>query len=1586
MTISLTLMPCIFTFTRFHRVTSIQCDNHSLTPKSFTTPAEEEASHGPVAVSKQHTTGEPGHPSTISIHEGSSSHHATLKHTPLTGNASSGLPLADTTGKTHAPKHDNFTHADAMHLTFTRFTVSRAFNATTTPSTPKSFTTPAEEEASHGPVAVSKQHTTGEPGHPSTISIHEGSSSHHATLKHTPLTGNASSGLPLADTTGKTHAPKHDNFTHADAHASSHSPGSTVSRAFNATTTPPHQNHLRHCRGRGFTWASSSFETTHDGGLPLADTTGKTHAPKHDNFTHADAHASSHSPGSTVSRAFNATTLPPHQKSFTTPAEEEASHGPVAVSKQHTTGEPGHPSTISIHEGSGSHHATLKHTPLTGNARVVCHLQTRRAKLMHQSMTISLTLMPMHLHIHPVPPCHEHSMRQPLPPHQIIYDTCRGRGFTWASSSFEQHTTDTTGKTHAPKHDNFTHADAHASSHSPGSTVSRAFNATTTPPHKIIYEPAEEEASHGPVAVSKQHTTAFNATTTPSTPKSFTTPAEEEASHGPVAVSKQHTTGEPGHPSTISIHEGSSSHHATLKHTPLTGNASSGLPLADTTGKTHAPKHDNFTHADAHASSHSPGSPCHEHSCDNHSLHTKSFTTPAEEELHMGHSHHATLKHTPLTGNASSGLPLADTTGKTHAPKHDNFTHADAHASSHSPGSTVSRAFNATTTPSTPKSFTTPAEEEASHGPVAVSKQHTTDTTGKTHAPKHDNFITLMPMHLHIHPVPPCHEHSMRQPLLHTKSFTTPAEQEASHGPVAVSKQHRRSIQCDNHSLHTKIIYDTAEEEASHGPVAVSNNTRRTRRAKLMHQSMTISLTLMPMHLHIHPVPPCHEHSMRQPLPPHQIIYDTCRGRGFTWASSSFETTHDGGLPLADTTGKTHAPKHDNFTHADAHASSHSPGSTVSRAFNATTTPSTPKSFTTPAEEEASHGPVAVSKQHTTGEPGHPSTISIHEGSSSHHATLKHTPLTGNASSGLPLADTTGKTHAPSMTISLTLMPMHLHIHPVPPCHEHSMRHHSLHTKSFTTPAEEEASHGPVAVSKQHTTGEPGHPSTISIHEGSSSHHATLKHTPLTGNASSGLPLADTTGKTHAPKHDNFTHADAHASSHSPGSTVSRAFNATTTPSTPKSFTTPAEEEASHGPVAVSKQHTTGEPGHPSTISIHEGSSSHHATLKHTPLTGNASSGLPLADTTGKTHAPKHDNFTHADAHASSHSPGSTVSRAFNATTTPSTPKSFTTPAEEEASHGPVAVSKQHTTGEPGHPSTISIHEGSSSHHATLKHTPLTGNASSGLPLADTTGKTHAPKHDNFTHADAHASSHSPGSTVSRAFNATTTPSTPKSFTTPAEEEASHGPVAVSKQHTTGEPGHPSTISIHEGSSSHHATLKHTPLTGNASSGLPLADTTGKTHAPKHDNFTHADAHASSHSPGSTVSRAFNATTTPSTPKSFTTPAEEEASHGPVAVSKQHTTGEPGHPSTISIHEGSSSHHATLKHTPLTGNASSGLPLADTTGKTHAPKHDNFTHADAHASSHSPGSTVSRAFNATTTPSTPNHLRHLQRKRLHMGQ
>ncbi|OXA37004.1 hypothetical protein Fcan01_28188 [Folsomia candida] len=92
-----------------------------------------------------------------------------------------------------------------------------------------------------------------------------------------------------------------------------------------------------------------------------------------------------------------------------------------------------------------------------------------------------------------------------------------------------------------------------------------------------------------------------------------------------------------------------------------------------------------------------------------------------------------------------------------------------------------------------------------------------------------------------------------------------------------------------------------------------------------------------------------------------------------------------------------------------------------------------------------------------------------------------------------------------------------------------------------------------------------------------------------------------------------------------------------------------------------------------------------------------------------------------------------------------------------------------------------------------------------------------------------------------------------------------------------------------------------------------------KLHAPKHDNFTHADAHASSHSPGSTVSRAFNATTTPSTPKSFTTPAEEEASHRPVAVSKQHTTGEPGHPSTISIHEGSSSHHATLKHTPLDG-------------------------------------------------------------------
>ncbi|OXA37024.1 hypothetical protein Fcan01_28190 [Folsomia candida] len=1013
---------------------------------------------------------------------------------------------------------------------------------------------------------------------------------------------------------------------------------------------PPHQNHLRHLQRRGFTWASSSFETTHDGwpghpstisihegsvhimpllkhtpltgnassGLPLADTTGKTHAPKHDNFTHADAHASSHSPGSTVSRAFNANNHSLHTKSFTTPAEEEASHGPVAVSKQHT--------------------------------------RTRRAKLMHQSMTISLTLMPMHLHIHPVPPCtsiqcDNHSLHTKI----ILRHPAEEEASHGPVAVSKQHTTDTTGKTHAPKHDNFTPLmPMHL--HSPGSTVSRAFNATTTPSTpKSFTTPAEQEASHGPVAVSKQHTTAFNATTTPSTPKSFTTPAEEEASHGPVAVSKQHTTGEPGHPSTISIHEGSSSHHATLKHTPL-------------------------------------------------------------------------------TGNASSGLPLADTTGKTHAPKHDNFTHADAHASSHSPGSTVSRAFNATTTPSTPKSFTTPAEEEASHGPVAVSKQHTTGEPG------HPSTISI-------------HEGSSSH---HATLKHTPLTGNASSGlPLA----------------------DTT--------------------GKLMHQSMTISLTLMPMHLHIHPVPPCHEHSMRQPLPPHQIIYDTCRGRGFTWASSSFETTHDGHdgqthapkhdnftplMPMhlhihpvprvtsiqcdnhslhtkiiydtcrgrgftwasssfettqTDTTGKTHAPKHDNFTHADAHASSHSPVPRVTSIQCDNHSLHTKIIYDT-CRGEASHGPVAVSKQHTTGEPGHPSTISIHEGSSSHHATLKHTPLTAfnatttpstpksfttpaeeEASHG-PVAvskqhttDTTGKTHAPKHD-NFTHADAHASSHS--PGSTVSRAFNATTTpstpKSFTTPAEEEASHGPVAVSKQHTT--------------------------------------DTTGKTHAPKHDNFTHADAHASSHSPGSTVSRAFNATTTPSTPKSFTTPAEEEASHGPVAVSKQHTT--------VVCHL--QTRRAKLMHQSMT------ISL------TLMPMHLHIHPVPPCQSIH-----------ATTTPSTPKSFTTPAEQEASHGPVAVSKQHTTGEPGHPSTISIHEGSSSHHATLKHTPLTGNASSGLPLADTTGKTHAPKHDNFTHADAHASSHSPGSTVSRAFNATTTPSTPKSFTTPAEEEASHGPVAVSKQH-----------------------------------------------------------------------------------------------------------------------------------------------------------------------------------------------------------
>ncbi|OXA37003.1 hypothetical protein Fcan01_28189 [Folsomia candida] len=545
-----------------------------------------------------------------------------------------------------------------------------------------------------------------------------------------------------------------------------------------------------------------------------------------------------------------------------------------------------------------------------------------------------------------------------------------------------------------------------------------------------------------------------------------------------------------------------------------------------------------------------------------------------------------------------------------------------------------------------------------------------------------------------------------------------------------------------------------------------------------MHQRLTISLTLMPMHLHIHPVPPCHEHSMRQPLLHTKIITTPAEEEASHGASSSFENNTRRGLPLADTTGKTHAPKHDIFHHADAHASSHSP--------------------VPPCHEHSMRQPLPPHQNH-----------------------LRHLQRRGFTWASSSFETNTRRTRRAklmhqSMTISLTLDAHALHIHPVPPCHDIQCGQPLPPHKIIYDTCREEASHGPVAVSKQHTT--------VVCHL--QTRRAKLMHQ----------------------KHDNFTHVDAHASSHSPGSTVSRAFNATTTPSTQINYE-PAEEEASHGPVAVSKQHTT--------------------------------------DTTGKTHAPKHDNFTHADAHASSHKPGSTVSRAFNA-------------------------------------------DNHSLHTKHLRHLQRKGFtwASSSFRnkhTTDTTGKTHAPKHDNFTHADAHASSHSPGSTVSPAFNATTTPSTPKSFTTPAEEEASHGPVAVSKQHTRafnatttpstpksfttpaeeelhmgsssfetthdGEPGHPSTISIHEGSSSHHATLKHTPLTGNASSGLPLADTTGKTHAPKHDNFTHADAHASSHSPGSTVSRAFNATTTPSN-QNHLRHCRARGFTWAVAVSKQHTTGE----------------------------------------------------------------------------------------------
>ncbi|OXA37006.1 hypothetical protein Fcan01_28186 [Folsomia candida] len=354
--------------------------------------------------------------------------------------------------------------------------------------------------------------------------------------------------------------------------------------------------------------------------------------------------------------------------------------------------------------------------------------------------------------------------------------------------------------------------------------------------------------------------------------------------------------------------------------------------------------------------------------CDNHSLHTKinlhtcrgrgftwassSFETTTRTRRANSCAKHDTSSLTlmPCIFTFTSGSTVftsinANTTSST--PKYlrhlqrKRLHMASSSFSKQTHGRTVVTSIQCDNHSLHTKSFTTPAEEEASHGPVAVSK-----TTHDGHdGPKlmHQSMtisLTLMPMHLHIHPFHRVTSITMRTTTPSTpKSFTTPAEQ----GFTWASSSFR-------------------------------NNTRRDTTGKTQHQSMTISLTLMPMHLHIHPVPPCHEHSMRQPLPPHQNHLRHLQRESFTWASSSFETTHDG-----TRRAKTHAPKHDNFTHADAqHLHIHRFHRVTSIQCDNHSLHT--KTFTTPAEEEASHGPVAFSKQHTTGEPGHPSTISIHEG------------------------------------------------------------------------------------------------------------------------------------------------------------------------------------------------------------------------------------------------------------------------------------------------------------------------------------------------------------------------------------------------------------------------------------------------------------------------------------------------------------------------------------------------------------------------------------------------------------------------------
>ncbi|OXA37007.1 hypothetical protein Fcan01_28185 [Folsomia candida] len=169
-----------------------------------------------------------------------------------------------------------------------------------------------------------------------------------------------------------------------------------------------------------------------------------------------------------------------------------------------------------------------------------------------------------------------------------------------------------------------------------------------------------------------------------------------------------------------------------------------------------------------------------------------------------------------------------------------------------------------------------------------------------------------------------------------------------------------------------------------------------------------------------------------------------------------------------------------------------------------------------------------------------------------------------------------------------------------------------------------------------------------------------------------------------------------------------------------------------------------------------------------------------------KPHATQtHDNFTHADAMHLHIYPVSTVSRAFNATTTPSTPKIIDDTAEEEL-HMASMQFRNNTRRVSRSSKHNSIHEGSvHAANAFKTHTPLTGNACGGLPLADTTA-THCTKSMTISLTLCPASSHSPGSTVSRAFNATTTPSTTKIIYTPAEQEAFTWASSSFETHTDG--------------------------------------------------------------------------------------------------------------------------------------------------------------------------------------------------------